>query len=104
MGRRKCRLKDSFHVRLTIWMADEIERSNIERREIISIFVRTRRRADNHRRNFDWVLFQVPHHVAIRSVDQPESTKACGDVFLRESDSNFVNALCPNGLQRILIE
>ena len=69
MAQRKCRLKDSFHVRLSIWMADEIERSNIERREIISILIRARRRADNYGRNFGWLLFQVPHDVAIRAVD-----------------------------------
>src|ERR1700677_993268 len=50
-----CRAQNPFYIGLSVGMADEIECAHVQSRQVISIFVRTRRVANDYRRNFSWL-------------------------------------------------
>jgi hypothetical protein len=65
-------------------MADKIKRADMQRGQIVPVFVRAGRLADDDRGNFHRPALQQSHHVAIGAINQPKAAEARGHVFFAE--------------------
>jgi hypothetical protein len=93
-----------LEIAFAVRMADEIKRPDIQCGEVVSVFVWTRRCANDDRGNFDRLALEMPHDIAIGPANQPKATKASGDTLLREHASDLVHSLCPDRPQRIILQ
>ncbi len=97
-------LQDALQVCLSVRMTDKIKRTDIQRGEIVPVFVRAGWFADDDRGNFNRPALQQANDVAIGAVDQPEAAEARGYIFLGEQRAHFADALRPKRAQRIHLQ
>ena len=99
------RFKNPLEIDLAIWMADEIEGSNIQGRQIVAIFLGALRRADNDHRDLGSVLFEQAHHFPICAVNEPKAAKAGKDILLFcERGPHFFDSGGPQRVHSVSME
>src|ERR1700728_1100231 len=82
-------------------MADEIKSANVQRGQIVAVFLWALRRANNDHRHLRVAVFQQAHHVPVSSVDKPESAKAGKHVIFCERRADLLGASGPDRIDAI---
>lgn len=97
-------VENSFEIGLAIGMANEIEGSNIQRRQIIAVFLWALRRANNNHRNFGSMMFQEAHDVAVGAVNKPEATETGEKVLSGQRRPDLFNSRAPYRIDSIALQ
>ena len=79
-------IENSFQIDSAIGITDEIERANIQRGQVVPIFLRALRRTHNDHWYFSALILEMACDIPVCAVHQPKATKTGYDVFLSPTE------------------
>ena len=85
-------------------MADEVESTNVQRGQVIPIFVRAFRRANNDHGKLRRPALQMSDHIAVRAINQPEAAKTRSHIFGGEGSLRFLETVDPHRVDFIILK